>query len=376
MPNASDIKKRTFLANWQDEMEAAMLYAKMAEAESNPRRKGIYTRLSEIEKRHAAIWENELKRLGVVPKFTPGLKARLIAFAAKVFSPRAALEVLERGEGSAIASYSRQARMYAGEPIAEHLRTIAMDEKSHSKILRDLAARPSEPLSGERWHQGGDFIRDMIFGVNDGLLSTFSLVAGVFGGAASNRFVLLSGLAGAIAGAISMAAGAYVSTKSARDVLEKHLELESAEIEMMPEAEREELQLMYELKGFDPETARTLSEKVMADSSSALDTMAKEELGFSPEDLGSPLTAALVSGISFIVGASVPILPFLLIPGRGAIYSAGALSLLGFFAIGAGRTIVTGKSPWRSGLEMFLIGTGAAAVTYLIGSLMGVSIAG
>jgi len=184
----------------------------------------------------------------------------------------------------------------------------------------------------------------------------------------------LAGLSGAVAGAISMAAGAYVSTKAEVETLENTLEAERKEIELMPEAEEEELALMYELKGFKQEDARNIAKTIFSDKEMALDIMAREELGVDPDELGDPRKAALASGFSFVVGSSMPIMPFLLFSGRFSFYVSIALSLGGFFVIGAVRTIVTGRKPILSGLEMFLIGTAAALITYFVGKIIGINI--
>jgi VIT1/CCC1 family predicted Fe2+/Mn2+ transporter len=367
-------KKEIFLANWRDEMEAVMLYSQMAEQEPEPDKKSIYKRLAQIEKNHAKIWADELKKLGVTPSFKPRLKARILSFFGKILGHKSLLEVLEQGEGGAVGGYSSQLGLIEDPKLKKELKKMIPDEKSHSMVLTEMGAKSTGPMQGERWHQGGDSIRDIIFGMNDGLLSTFSLVAGVAGGVSNNAIVLLAGLAGAVAGAISMAAGAYISTKSEKEVYEKHVEMEKSELEMMPKAEEEELALMYELKGINTARSKKIAKKIMSNQSIALRTMAKEELGFDPEELGDPMKAGISSGVSFTIGASVPILPWVILPGTLALYVSIILSLGGFFVIGAGRTLVTGKNPVKSGLEMFLIGTIAAIITYAIGSFLGVSV--
>lgn len=366
-------QKEILLNNWMDEKEASMLYSQMALQEEDPQRRKIYERLSEIEKRHAELWEEELRKIGFEPKeFKPRLKARFLSLFGKALGHNSLLEVLERAENSAVKGYAQQEMSSEDAEVKEKLRSILPDEKSHSKLLSQLRGKPKSPLEGERWHAGGGSIRDVIFGMNDGLLSTFSLVTGVSGAATSNALVLLAGFAGAIAGAISMAAGAYVSTKSEKEVLEKHLKMEEMELETMPEEEEEELTLIYELKGIDPKRAKEIAKQILSNKEIALETMAREELGFAPEEISDPRKAGLSSGVSFILGAAVPILPYLIFPGKLALFVSIALSLGGFFLIGAGRTIVTGRNPWRSGAEMFLIGTVAAIVTYFIGNLVGV----
>ncbi len=368
-----DSQKKILLNNWLDEKEASMLYSQMAAQEKDPQKRRIYQRLSEVEKRHAELWEAELRKMGFEPeKFKPRLKAKILSFFGRVLGHNALLEVLERAENSAVRGYAQQETRFGETGIKKTLRSILPDEKSHSKLLTELGGKPKSPLEGERWHQGGASIRDMIFGMNDGLLSTFSLVTGVSGAATNNAIVLLAGLAGAIAGAISMAAGAYVSTKSEKEVLERHLEMERTELKTMPEAEEEELALIYQLKGVDPKKAREIAKQILDSEEMALETMAREELGFAPEEISNPLKAGLISGGSFTLGAAVPILPYVIFLGELALFVSVALSLGFFFLIGAGRTLVTGRSPWRSGAEMFLIGALAAMVTYFIGSLVGV----
>jgi VIT1/CCC1 family predicted Fe2+/Mn2+ transporter len=365
-------KQKILLANWQDEREAVMLYYQMAGQEKNPAKKKIYQKLAQIEESHAKVWEEELKKQGITPEFQPKLKAKILSRLAKILGHKAIIDFLEKSEDSAVKSYTGQIKKLNDPKLTKSLSKIIPDERSHSKTLTALKGQPV-PVSGEKWHKGGESIRDIIFGMNDGLLSTFSLVAGVAGAAVSNSIVLLAGLAGAVAGAISMAAGAFVSVKAEKEVMLKHIEMEKTEIKTMPKTEEEELALMYELKGLSAKSAREIARKIMKDKKTALETMVKEELGINPEELGCPGKAALVSGISFTIGAAVPIIPFTLL-GSMAFQTSIILSLLGFFIIGAGRTIATGRNPWKSGIEMFLIGTGAAIITYMIGSAIGVAI--
>jgi VIT1/CCC1 family predicted Fe2+/Mn2+ transporter len=368
-----DSKMKKFLIDsWKDEKEAIMLYTQMASNETDSKKKAIYQRLSEIETQHSQLIEKELSKLGVDVsklKYRARLKTRVLSFFGKLLGHKSLLENLLKGEDDAIMGYAKYAAESDDDELTNTLRTITMDEKSHFNVISEMEER-----AGERWHRGGGSIRDAIFGMNDGLLSTFSLVAGVSGAAVGNTIVLLAGIAGAIAGAISMAAGAFVSTRAEKEVMERHIEMERYEIEVMPETETEELALMYELKGVDTVQARMMAKQIMANKEAAIDTMAREELGFAPEELGSPTKAGLTSGIFFTMGALIPIMPWILFPGILAFYASIILSLGGFFFIGVGRTLVTGKSPWRSGFEMFLIGTAAAIVTYIIGSLVGVAV--
>ena len=365
------IKKKILLENWQDEKEASMLYLQISLREEDPEKKKVYHRLSEIETKHAKIWEDELNKLGVKPLFRPRLKSKLLSTFGKILGHKSLLEISEEAEDSAFSGYFKQVDIFKDKEINKKLRKILSDEKSHSKILSELSGKVISPFHNKRLHKGGASIKDIIFGMNDGLLSIFSLIAGISGAAVSNAIVLLSGLAGATAGAISMAAGAYVSTKAQKEVLERHLDMERKELEILPEIEEEELALVYQLKGIPADSAQEIAKNIMSNKEVALDTMAREELGFSPTNISSPFKAGFLSGISFVLGASLPIFPFIIFEGSLALYITGILSLGGFFIIGAGRTIITGKNPWISGLEMFLIGTGASVITYLIGDLVG-----
>jgi len=365
-------KKKILLENWRDEKEISMLYFQISLQEQDPEKKKVYHRLSEIEAKHAKIWEDELNKLGVKPFFRPRLKSKFQSLFGKIIGHKSLLiKISEEAESSAFNGYFKQVDIFKDKEIHNILRNILLDEKSHSKILSELNGKVITPFHNERLHKGGASIKDIIFGMNDGLLSIFSLITGISGAAVSNAIVLLSGLAGATAGAISMAAGAYVSTKAQKEVLERHLDMERKELEILPEIEEEELTLIYQLKGIPADSAQEIAKNIMSNKEVALDTMAREELGFSPTKISSPFKAGFFSGISFVLGASLPIFPFIIFEGRLALYISGILSLGGFFIIGAGRTIITGKNPWISGLEMFLIGTGAAVITYLIGDIIG-----
>jgi VIT1/CCC1 family predicted Fe2+/Mn2+ transporter len=370
--------KKFLIDSWYDEKEAAMLYEQMSLNEADPKKKNVYQRLAKIESGHADLLVLELYKLGVEidkDKFKPRWRTRFLTLFGRIFGHNSLLRSLVKGEDGAIEGYAMHASAVHDKELKNNLRSIAIDEKSHFKVLNEFTGNfEDDPLAGERWHHGGGSIRDAIFGMNDGLLSTFSLVAGVSGAMVGNNIVLLAGVAGAIAGAISMAAGAFVSTRAEKEVKEKHLAREQYEISAMPELEMEELAVRYELKGVDPEHAKEMARQIFSDKKSAIDTMAREELGFAPEELGSPLKAGITSGFFFTLGALIPIVPWIIFPGILAFYVSIIMSLGGFFFIGIGRTLATGRNPWISGLEMFLIGTGAAIVTYLIGSLVGVAL--
>jgi len=227
-------------------------------------------------------------------------------------------------------------------------------------------------------HRGlsGGNLRAAVFGVNDGLVSNASLIMGVAGAGASGEFIFMSGVAGLLAGALSMAAGEYVSVRSQREMYEYQIGLERDELAEYPEEEAEELALIYAARGLSMERARELSRQMMANPTQALQTLAREELGLNPDDLGSPWGAAIFSFVSFSFGALLPLIPFL-----GRIDSAAALGITiaisagALFAVGMAISLFTGRSAWRSGVRMVAIGVGAGAATWLIGRLLGVAIA-
>jgi VIT1/CCC1 family predicted Fe2+/Mn2+ transporter len=221
----------------------------------------------------------------------------------------------------------------------------------------------------------GGSLRAAVFGVNDGLVSNLALIMGVAGGASDPGVIVLAGVAGLVAGAGSMAAGEWVSVRSQRELFERELKVERWELEEFPDDERHELELIYRAKGMDRPEAAALAERIMADPDIALDTLAREELGLNPGDLGSPWVAAISSFVAFAFGAVVPLLPFLLgVIAGGAVVVSALLSGVALAGVGAAISVFTGRSMWRSGLRMVAIGGGAAAVTYLIGSLVGVTV--
>jgi VIT1/CCC1 family predicted Fe2+/Mn2+ transporter len=218
-------------------------------------------------------------------------------------------------------------------------------------------------------------MRAVIFGVSDGLVSNLSLVMGVAGAAAEPRFILLAGIAGLLAGASSMAAGEYISMQSQRELFERQIELERAELEAMPQEEEAELAAVYRSKGFSEDEAARIAHRLFQDPETALDTLVREELGLDPDELGSPWGAATGSFLAFAAGALVPVLPYLVASGAPAFFAALVASLVSLFAVGAGVSLLTGRSTLYSGLRQVGIGAGAAAVTYVVGAVIGVSVA-
>jgi VIT1/CCC1 family predicted Fe2+/Mn2+ transporter len=232
--------------------------------------------------------------------------------------------------------------------------------------------------SGERWHRSArsGTLRAIIFGVSDGLVSNLSLVMGVAGASDQGGFILLAGIAGLLAGASSMAAGEYISMQSQRELFERQIELERAELEAMPDEEQRELASIYVAKGFPREEADRIAERMFRDPATALDALVREELGLDPDELGSPWGAAFGSFLAFAVGAVIPVVPYLLGSGTVAFAFSLGLSLVALFVVGAGVSLLTGRGLLFSGFRQLAIGAAAAAITYAVGTLIGVGVAG
>jgi VIT1/CCC1 family predicted Fe2+/Mn2+ transporter len=370
-PASSDLGR--YRRNYLSEMDGAALYRALAREEGNEKRRRVLERLAEAEERHAGRWAALLRSSGgPLPTHRPSGRTRILAVLARVFGARRILPVVMGLE-------AKDEEHYQTQPEA---RGLPAEERGHRRALGALESSPAgvdSILERERWHRrgGGGTLRAAVFGVSDGLVSNFSLVMGVAGASVAPDFVLLSGTAGLLAGAFSMAAGEWISMKAQREMLEKQLELEKEELEMSPEEEREELALIYQAKGIPEEEAKALAERLLSDPATALDTLAREELGLDPEELGSPFRAAASSFAAFSVGALVPLAPFLLAGVFGNVVAASALaSAAALFLVGAALSIFTSRGALASGARMLLIGCAAAAVTYAVGSWLGVQVEG
>jgi VIT1/CCC1 family predicted Fe2+/Mn2+ transporter len=358
------------------EVDGAALYHALADAERDSNRAAVLRRLAETEERHAAHWVDRLRAAGVDPVEMPKprLQPRLLGYLARRFGAGAVLPVARAME-------LRDGNVYAGEADAG---ALASDERTHSRAVVELTAGPSSAgaeaiLGRERWHRsrdGGGSLRAAIFGVNDGLVSNLSLVMGVAGADPGNRFVLLGGVAGLLAGSFSMAAGEYVSMTAQRELFERQIALEAEELADNPEEEREEIALIYQAKGIPRAEAEMLAARLTRDPKVALDTLAREELGLDPSELGSPWKAAISSFVMFAVGAVVPVVPYLFGGGTVAMAVSALLSALALLVVGGALSLFTGRSPAVSAVRMLGIGAAAAAVTFIVGRLIGVSVEG
>jgi VIT1/CCC1 family predicted Fe2+/Mn2+ transporter/rubrerythrin len=388
------------LENLKLERDATALYDALAGLEKDDRRAAAFRTIASNERRHADIWASKLREQGfeVPPPDAPRLRVRFIMAVARLFGTHAVSDLVQALEGDEEEAYDAQS--------SPEVASIAADERQHAEIWKQLAdtksvadsraeielptdrdgvreARRAKTTAdigrGERWHRSSrsGTLRAVIFGVSDGLVSNLSLVMGVAGaatGSGEGRFILLAGIAGVLAGASSMAAGEYISMQSQRELFERQIALERAELEAMPEEEEAELAAVYRTKGFAPEEAARIAHRLFSDPETALDTLVREELGLDPDELGSPWGAAFGSFVAFALGALVPVLPYLFMAGGAAFFAALGLSLVALFAVGAGVSLLTGRGTLFSGLRQVGIGAAAAAITYAVGTLIGVSV--
>ena len=372
---------KRFLKYLQAERNASMLYRALAETTDGERREALLE-LADVEDQHAAHWIDKLQQHGVeippVPSNLEADDAQLVS-RARSLGLVSVLDTLERNEGA-------DAGMYDEEP--EALPTMPTDEREHAEVFRRLKGDQPEkfphkamsPQAGEPWHKldKSGSIRAAVFGVSDGLVSNTALVMGFAGaslaGAIDNSVVLFAGLAGLLAGAFSMAAGEYVSMASQRDLFKREIDLERQELIEKPDEERLELELIYRAKGLPREQAKAIADRIMANPETALDTLVREELGLDPDELGSAWKAAISSFIAFAIGASVVVIPYALFSGVTAFVLAIALALAGMIAVGGVVGSLSGRGVVFSAGRQVIWGAGAAAVTYLVGSLVGVNV--
>ena len=425
----TDVDLLQSLENLRLERDAIQLYVALARIERDPVRAAAFRRIADNERRHADVWARRLTERGAdVPEPSgAGFRVRAIIAIARVFGTHAVRDLVLALEGDEEQIYSTQS--------TPEVEAIAADEREHAEIWKALSgarnggsrgsgiagiagsdgsssaagstgqtvsdqaratvtaaagehaamslevSEPGQIAARERWHRSSrsGTLRAVIFGVSDGLVSNLALVMGVAGAnvaIGAGNFVLLAGIAGLLAGAFSMAAGEYISMQSQRELFERQIALERAELEAMPEEEEAELAAVYQAKGFTQDEARTIARRMFSDPAHALDTLVREELGLDPDELGSPWGAAFGSFVAFAIGAAVPVLPYLVGSGFGAFLAAAIASLVALFVVGAGVSLLTGRSLLFSGARQVAIGAAAAIVTYLVGSAIGVSVVG
>jgi VIT1/CCC1 family predicted Fe2+/Mn2+ transporter/rubrerythrin len=370
------------LANLRLERDAVLLYEALAAIEIDPQRAAAFNRIATNERRHAEVWASKLREAGVeVPPAPsrPRPRVRIIVLLARIFGTKAVSDLVTALEGD-------EEEIYGGQTATPEIEAIAADEREHAEIwrkLKDPNYHPDRDIAErERWHRSGrsGTLRAVIFGVSDGLVSNLALVMGVAGAsgptATSGHFILLAGIAGLLAGAFSMAAGEYISMQSQRELFERQIELERAEMAAMPEEEEAEMASIYRAKGFNADEAKAIAHRLFEDPERALDQLIREELGLDPDELGSPFGAAFGSFVAFALGAFVPVVPYLVGSGVGSFVAAIGLSLVALFAVGGGVSLLTGRGVLFSGARQVAIGAAAAIVTFVVGTAIGVSVAG
>lgn len=347
----------------------------MADVEPDAAVAKIFRELADVEDKHATFWEKQLQARGVDPgPRKPSWRARVLTWTARRFGARMILPTVATRETVGRNDYVRQAE-------SAHTR-MAAEERSHARVLQSMLKRSTGALGsevarveGRHRNVGGNALRAAVLGANDGLCSNLALVMGIAGASSSSQLILVSGVAGLLAGACSMALGEWLSVTSARELAERELNVERDELAAAPEEEREELQLIYEAKGIPKDEAWQMSTAVIRNQSTALDVLAREELGIDPDELGgSARIAAVTSFFLFAFGALFPVLPFLITSGTTALIASIAVSGLGLFTIGGAITIFTGRPVWISGGRQLALGLAAAGLTFGLGHLLGAAI--
>ncbi|HYU54368.1 MAG TPA: VIT1/CCC1 transporter family protein [Gemmatimonadaceae bacterium] len=370
-PENPEVDVHAFEHHWQDEADAAYLYRILAASESDPKKKDTYSRLADVEDRHVVVWSDLLAKHGHQPgEFRPSGRARLLATLGRWFGPDFLLPMLLEEEGREVKAYLDMHRETArGAPGGAEALVLARESADHATTLGEIAGKGAEP-----WHKtkSGGFLRNVVYGFNDGLTANFGLVAGVIGASTVNQHqaVVVAGMAGLIADALSMGSSGYLASKSEREVYEYEISMEKTEVDLMPEIERDELAVIYEAKGMDRNSAHSLATQVMADPQRMLKEQVQEELKIGEFSM-SPLREGWLTGLATAFGAAIPVFPFLLWHGTTAIVISFAVAMLSHFIVGAARSVFTGRGVFRSGFDMFVVGIGVAVVAYFVGGWVG-----
>jgi VIT1/CCC1 family predicted Fe2+/Mn2+ transporter len=368
---------RRYRANLQGEVDSATVYAALAGAEPDPNLAEVYRKLAAVEGAHAQFWRGQLAKGGAGGQaVAASFRARAMAWLARRFGPSFVLPTIAAAEARDVDAYDNQPEAVAGG--------LPTDERSHARVIeaaasvgKGLVGPEIAILEGRHRGGGGNSLRAAVLGANDGLVSNLSLVMGVAGAATSARTVLLTGIAGLVAGSCSMAMGEWLSVNSARELNQRQIATEAAELEQAPEEEKEELVLIYQAKGLPEAQAKALAERLLGDKATALDTLAREELGIDPDSLGgSAWAAGAMSFCLFAFGAVFPVAPYLVLSGWPAVGASLALSGVVLAAIGAGTSLFTGRGPAFSAMRQLAIGYAAAAVTFAVGRLVGATLSG
>jgi VIT1/CCC1 family predicted Fe2+/Mn2+ transporter/rubrerythrin len=374
MPTNNEKLIQALQKMWRKEWESAQAYRLVASQEKDERRRRILTKLAEVEEGHAATWTKKIESLGAkTPQDKPPIPASIRFAPAEVI-----LQKMEEEEEKAEAAYQMISTELADDETRQLIAKMIEDESGHASTMRVMAPASATRsnldriLGRERWHlRGGSWIGDSIYGVNDGLGAVFGIVSGVAGATKGSDLVLVAGLAGMVASAISMGSSAYLAAKTEAEVYQGELAREKEEIETNPEEEREELELFFQLKGFSESESKSLVERMQQNPDQYLKTLAHEELGLSEASFPNPWKSLLSSMLSTAVGAFIPLIPFFFTRGYPAVIASLTISILAHFAVGSAKSLVTTRSWWSSGLEMTIVGIIAGAVTFTLGTLFG-----
>ena len=371
MPEIHDLLKV-----WKEEKNTAHIYRAIAEQEKDGHLSIVYSRMADIEETHADKFATAIQSAGgMVPVFKPNLRTRMILWFSRRFGPSSVLPGLQAKEQQGTLAYLGS----EGNP------QFAGDEQLHARMLSQLSNLPRGGMSGDSLAQlegrhratGGNALRAAVLGANDGMVSNLSLVMGVAGVSMNNQAILVAGMAGLLAGAISMALGEWLSVQSSRELYTNQIRIEQAEVDQSPDEEAEELSLIYQSRGLGKKQAEQMAKQILSNREYAVSTLAREELGINPEELGgSAWEAAITSFFLFVLGAIVPLFPYFFLSGTIAVIISILCSILGLFILGSVITLFTGRSILYSGFRMVAFGMAAAAVTFGIGKLIGTSISG
>ena len=357
----------TWKHHFQDEIDAAFLYRALAGLVNNDKRKKIYLQLAGVEDKHVEAWRALILKNNIKIKGKePGIKAKIIVWLSKKIGPSLLTRMMLQEEAVEVKSYLGLYRSNPEGQTRDIALRLARDSAEHANKLME-----KDHVSLEPWHssQSGGILRNVVYGFNDGLTANFGLIAGVIGASATPHLILISGLAGLIADALSMGSSGYLAAVSEKEVIEHEIGMEKDEIKLMPDLETEELALIYETKGMNPEDAKRLAAESMKNPEQVLEDKIKEELGI-VENPQSPFREGWITGLATAIGALIPVFPFFFWGGTAAIVISFIISMATHFAVGGARSFFTGRGIFRSGFDMFVVGFGVAAAGYFIGELI------